>query len=109
MKTKKSNWSRREILSLGSKAGTFLMCGPLFSFTKDPLEDIDHIIWAVSDLDEGIAYIEERTGVKAIVGGVHRFFLPEVILLLLRHLLRHVVRALPRGCIGCIFLRRKRF
>ena len=71
MKTKKSNWSRREVLSLGSKAGTFLMCGPLFSFTKDPLEDIDHIIWAVSDLDEGIAYIEERTGVKAIVGGVH--------------------------------------
>jgi hypothetical protein len=33
--------------------------------------DVDHVIWAVSDLDQGIAYIEEKTGVRAIIGGVH--------------------------------------
>jgi hypothetical protein len=33
--------------------------------------DVDHVIWAVSDLDKGIAYIEEKTGVRAIIGGVH--------------------------------------
>jgi hypothetical protein len=33
--------------------------------------DVDHIMWGVSDLDEGIAFIEEKTGVRAVMGGVH--------------------------------------
>lgn len=33
--------------------------------------DIDHILLGVSDLDHGIAWVEQRTGVRAAVGGVH--------------------------------------
>lgn len=32
---------------------------------------IDHIVWTCADLQKGIAYIEELTGVRAIVGGQH--------------------------------------
>ena len=32
---------------------------------------LDHIILGVSDLDKGIAYVEEHTGVRAVIGGVH--------------------------------------
>lgn len=33
--------------------------------------DLDHILLGVSDLDHGIAWIEQRTGVRAQFGGVH--------------------------------------
>jgi hypothetical protein len=33
--------------------------------------DIDHIILGVNDLDRGIAWLEERTGVRAVFGGIH--------------------------------------
>lgn len=33
--------------------------------------DLDHILLGVSDLDRGIAWIEQRTGVRALYGGVH--------------------------------------
>lgn len=32
---------------------------------------LDHFILGCSDLDHGIAYVEERTGVRAAFGGVH--------------------------------------
>jgi hypothetical protein len=32
---------------------------------------LDHIILGCSDLDHGIAFVEERTGTRAIFGGVH--------------------------------------
>ena len=32
---------------------------------------IDHIVWAVSDIDEGIALFKEKTGVAPIFGGYH--------------------------------------
>jgi len=32
---------------------------------------VDHLLLGVSDLDRGIAWVEERTGVKAAIGGVH--------------------------------------
>lgn len=33
--------------------------------------DLDHILLGVSDLDHGIAWMEERSGVRAVFGGVH--------------------------------------
>lgn len=33
--------------------------------------DLDHILLGVSDLERGIAWVEQRTGVRAAVGGVH--------------------------------------
>lgn len=33
--------------------------------------DLDHILLGVSDLDRGIAWFEERSGVRAMIGGVH--------------------------------------
>jgi len=32
---------------------------------------LDHIILGIDDLDRGIAWVEERTGVRAAFGGVH--------------------------------------
>ena len=32
---------------------------------------MDHLILGAADLDRGIAWLEERTGAKAVVGGVH--------------------------------------
>jgi hypothetical protein len=34
-------------------------------------EDLDHILLGVSDLDQGIAWMEARCGVRAAYGGVH--------------------------------------
>lgn len=33
--------------------------------------DLDHILLGVNNLDHGIAWIEERTGMRAVFGGVH--------------------------------------
>jgi len=33
--------------------------------------NLDHILLGVNDLDRGIAWMEERTGVRAMFGGVH--------------------------------------
>ena len=33
--------------------------------------DIDHILLGLSDLDYGIAWVEQRTGIRAKFGGVH--------------------------------------
>ncbi len=35
------------------------------------LSALDHIILGINDLDQGIAWIEGRTGVRAVFGGVH--------------------------------------
>jgi len=32
---------------------------------------LDHIIFGINDLDRGVAFVEERTGVRAAFGGVH--------------------------------------
>ena len=32
---------------------------------------LDHILLGCSDLDEGVAFVEERTGVRAAFGGIH--------------------------------------
>ena len=35
------------------------------------LTGFDHIILGIDDLDRGIAWVEQRTGVRAAFGGVH--------------------------------------
>src|SRR5215469_8609535 len=52
------------------------ICGgaTMFAFgqTRMPVRDVfDHLLLGVSDLDHGIDWFESRTGVRAIVGGVH--------------------------------------
>ena len=71
MDNRKSHWTRRDVLRMGGTAGAVLLCRPFSALAADPAADVDHIIWAVSDLDKGIATIEEKTGVRAIIGGVH--------------------------------------
>src|SRR5215471_3436881 len=33
--------------------------------------DLDHILLGVDDLDHGVEWVQERSGVRAIFGGVH--------------------------------------
>lgn len=35
---------------------------------------LDHILWAVPDLDAGIAQFEDLTGIRAMIGGTHPGF-----------------------------------
>ncbi len=71
--------TRREIFRLGAAAGTLLVCRPssLVSglgsrklLTGD-VSDVDHLLWGVSDRDHGMDTIEEKTGIRAVVGGAH--------------------------------------
>jgi hypothetical protein len=69
--------TRRDALRIGGTAGALLLCRPesLATAFQDPRNrtagDVDHIMWGARSLDEGIAFIESKTGVKAVFGGVH--------------------------------------
>ena len=42
------------------------------SWSRDEVPPmLDHILLGCSDLDQGIAFVEQRTGVRAAIGGVH--------------------------------------
>lgn len=60
--------SRRRFLAAaaGGLAAPLLLRG-----TDGVPEMFDHMLLGISDLDQGIAIMEERTGVKAVFGGVH--------------------------------------
>lgn len=60
--------SRRTYLALAG--GALLSRGRLWGAAKVPAM-LDHILVGCSDLDQGIAFVEQRTGVRASVGGVH--------------------------------------
>ncbi len=51
-------------------AGACLMALSL-AWAEDPKTQLDHIIWAVRDLDAGAKTFEEMSGVTPSVGGVH--------------------------------------
>ncbi len=68
--------TRREVIRLGAAASGFLFVRPSSAFCRlvssaQGVADVDHLLWGVSDLDEGIAVIEEKTGVRAVIGGRH--------------------------------------
>jgi hypothetical protein len=64
--------SRRWFLAL---AGAAIIARRGFAAGPDKIPgvptDLDHILLGVSDLDHGIAWLEERSGVRAVFGGVH--------------------------------------
>jgi Glyoxalase-like domain len=61
--------SRRVFLAL---TGSTLLAPQLAWPAEDEvLPMLDHILLGSRDLDRGIAFVEERTGVRAAVGGVH--------------------------------------
>jgi catechol 2,3-dioxygenase-like lactoylglutathione lyase family enzyme len=60
--------SRRYFLALSGLALTW----PFASFGADEVPTLlDHILLGCSDLDRGIGFVEEHTGVRAAFGGVH--------------------------------------
>lgn len=71
MERKTRLWNRREVLSAAGAASVVLCVPSARSSAFDPVSEVDHLIWAAADLDEGIALIEKMTGVRAIIGGVH--------------------------------------
>jgi hypothetical protein len=61
-------FSRRSFLSI---ATAFFAAEPARR-PKDPMpSNLDHIILGSSDLERGVAWMEERTGVRAVYGGAH--------------------------------------
>lgn len=62
-------FSRRLFIALAGTAFT----APRILWAEDqPVPtDLDHILLGVDDLDRGIAWVEKRTGVRAVFGGVH--------------------------------------
>jgi catechol 2,3-dioxygenase-like lactoylglutathione lyase family enzyme len=60
--------SRRLFLALSGAA----ILAPRSSWAADEVPDLlDHVLLGCSDLDQGIAFVEEHTGVRAAFGGVH--------------------------------------
>lgn len=59
---------RRNFLAINAGALVF----PNFLFAEvEPPSMLDHILLGCNDLDRGVAFVEERTGVRAAFGGVH--------------------------------------
>lgn len=66
--------TRRDLLRAGALSVGFLMQSKIIR-TEEELRSIenavDHILLGVSDLDYGLDWFERKSGVKAIMGGVH--------------------------------------
>ncbi|HKN59667.1 MAG TPA: VOC family protein [Candidatus Acidoferrales bacterium] len=60
--------SRRRFLSA---TGAALIALPVLRAAEDFPPMLDHILLGIDDLDRGIAFMKERTGVRAAFGGVH--------------------------------------
>ncbi len=60
--------SRRSFLSA---TGAALVALRVLRAAEDVPPMLDHILLGIDDLDRGIAFMEERTGVRAAFGGVH--------------------------------------
>jgi hypothetical protein len=60
--------SRRLFLALAAGA---LAVRPRLGEADPVPSNLDHILLGVSDLDRGIDWVEQRTGVRAVFGGVH--------------------------------------
>jgi len=69
--------TRREVFRIAGAAGALIMW-PFMSSTEAfqglsdrTGADLDHIMWGARDLDAGVAFLEAKTGVRAVFGGVH--------------------------------------
>jgi hypothetical protein len=67
-----SQLSRRDLLKRGATAslGAVMSIYSSSELNTVPLV-LDHIIVGIDDLDRGIGWMEEHTGVRAVFGGVH--------------------------------------
>ena len=62
------NMSRRTFLAFTAGAA---LATPLAWSAEQVPSLLDHILLGCSDLERGIAFVEERAGVRAVFGGVH--------------------------------------
>lgn len=63
--------TRRGFLGLAAMAMTMHRIASGADSMPGVPADLDHILLGANDLDQGIDWIEERSGVRAILGGVH--------------------------------------
>lgn len=70
--------TRREILQFGLAAAASTQCRTSASkatarteASTSVLAHVDHVLCGVPNLEEGMTYIQERSGTKPVVGGVH--------------------------------------
>jgi hypothetical protein len=65
------NLSRRTFLMFATGALAAPQALPAWPGIAEVPRLLDHILLGASDLDRGIAFVEEQTGVRAAFGGVH--------------------------------------
>src|SRR6202047_2137400 len=63
--------SRRVFLAGAAFAAAALNAPNILSAPKKVPTLLDHILLGCNDLDRGVAFVEEQTGVRAALGGVH--------------------------------------
>src|SRR5580698_6397052 len=63
--------SRRVFLAGAAFAAAALDAPSILSAPKKVPTLLDHILLGCNDLDRGVAFVEEQTGVRAAFGGVH--------------------------------------
>jgi hypothetical protein len=64
--------TRRELLASGfAGVVTLVAQGKVMAEARTVRESVDHLLLGARDLDEGIAWLDARTGVKAQPGGSH--------------------------------------
>jgi hypothetical protein len=77
--SQKSPITRREFIAAGGAVSAACLftnpsgfeLSPSFEKALPAKAAVDHLVLGVADLDQGIAWVEKMTGVKAVVGGTH--------------------------------------
>ena len=65
-----TDFSRRDATRLLGLGAALLASGGVEAAGTNKRFELDHIVWAVPDLDEGVALITELTGVAPVSGGI---------------------------------------
>ena len=67
------DWSRRKLLKASALGSLYSLTAPrsLGAAQITAVAALDHVQLASADLDSGITWFQERTGVRATFGGVH--------------------------------------
>jgi hypothetical protein len=64
------NMNRRELLELFGATSVFSTLAATVQ-SREARVRLDHLLVGASDLDAGIAWVEQKTGVRPVFGGVH--------------------------------------
>ena len=70
MSDQEQSVSRRQWLKY-MNLGVLSMIGASMQKLRDARSAVDHLLLGAADREAGIAWLEERTGVKAVIGGSH--------------------------------------